>query len=239
MQFITLVFMQHNSKIINWMSNAEGKYKSNAFNTLLKQHRIKILQSTPHIPQQNDCVERFIYTITDKAEAMCHEACIPPSYWEFAAQHTVHIYNQTPIKQLNWHTPYELLLSNILDISHLQVFGCGTYVHIPLDVQMNKLTPKSKLMTYLDVAIGNECNHIFMQSLNNMIFISTHILFNEAMFPHCKSQLKKCNTLIQQDTAPSDPTRLLSDMSDDNDPPLEQSSKALAPTVECLETLKQ
>ena len=66
------------------------------------------------------------------------------------------------MKQLSWHTPYELLLSKILDISHLQVFGCDVYIHIPLDVWMNKLTLKSKLMTYLGVAIENEHNHIFM-----------------------------------------------------------------------------
>ena len=70
----------------------------------------------------------------DKAKAMCQEACIPPSYWEFAIQHAVHIYNQTSIKWLNWYTPYELLLSKILDILHLQVFYCGAYIHIPLDI---------------------------------------------------------------------------------------------------------
>ena len=133
----------------------------------------------------------------DKAETMCHEACIPPSYWEFATQHAIHIYNQTLMKQLNWHTLYELLLSNILDISHLWVFGCGIYVHILPDIQTNKLTLKSKLMTYLGVAIRNEHNHIFMQSPNNAIFTSAHTLFNKAMFPHCKTQLKKHNIQIR------------------------------------------
>ena len=117
--FIALVSMQHNSKVVNWMSNARGEYKSDTFDALLKQHRIKILQSTPHTPQQNGHTERFMCTMMDKAEAMCHEACIPSSYWKSATQHAIHIYNQTPIKQLNWHTPYELLLSEIPDISHL------------------------------------------------------------------------------------------------------------------------
>ena len=48
--FIALVSMQHNSKVVNWMSNAGGKYKSNTFDVLLKQHGIKILQSAPHTP---------------------------------------------------------------------------------------------------------------------------------------------------------------------------------------------
>ena len=82
--FITLVSMQHNSKVVNWMSDVGGEYKSNAFDVLLKQHGIKILQSAPHTPQQNSCTERFMCTMMDKAEAMCHKACILPSYWEFA-----------------------------------------------------------------------------------------------------------------------------------------------------------
>ena len=237
--FITLVSMQHNSKVVNWMSDAGGEYKSNTFDVLLKQHGINILQSTPYILQQNGHMERFMHTMMDKAEAMCHEVCILPSYWEFATQHAIHIYNQTLMKRLNWHTPYELLLSEISDISHLQVFGCGAYVHISLDVWTNKLALKSKLMTYLGVAIGNQCNHIFMQSPNNVVFTSTYALFNEAMFPYCKTQPKKHNIQIQQDTAPNDPTRLLLDMSNDDDPLLEWPSKAPAPAVECPETPEQ
>ena len=117
--FITLISMQHNSKVVNWISDAREKYKSDVFDALLKQHGIKILQSTPHAPQQNGYAERFIHTMMDKAEAIHHEACIPPSYWEFAIQHAIHIYNWTPMKQLNWHTLYKLLLSEILDISYL------------------------------------------------------------------------------------------------------------------------
>ena len=94
-------------------------------------------------------------------------------------------------------------------------------------------------MTYLGVAIRNEHNHIFMQSLNDVIFTSTHALFDEAIFPHCKIQSKKHNTQIWQDTTPSDPTGLLLDMSDDDDPLLEQSFKAPASAVKCLETLEQ
>ena len=72
-----------------------------------------------------------------------------------------------------------------------------------------------------------------------MIFTSTYTLFDEAMFSYCKTQLKKHNTWIQQDTAPSDPTGLLLDMSDDDDPLPEWPSKAPAPVVEHLETAEQ
>ena len=71
-----------------------------------------------------------------------------------------------------------------------------------------------------------------------MVFTSTHALFDEAMFPHCKTQLKKHKTWIQQDITPSNPIRLLPDMPDDDDPLLELCFKAPAPAVECPETLE-
>ena len=96
--FITLVSIQHNFKVVNQMSNAGGEYKSDTFDALLKQHGIKILQSTSYIPLQNGHTERFMHTMMDKAEEMHHEACILPSYWKFATQHAVHIYNWTLMK---------------------------------------------------------------------------------------------------------------------------------------------
>ena len=50
---------------------------------------------------------------------------------------------------LDWQTPYYILNNEIPDISHLRVFACGAYVHIPEARQVNKLSPKSELMIYL------------------------------------------------------------------------------------------
>ena len=53
------------------------------------------------------------------------------------------------MRRLKWDTPYTLLNSKALDISHLKVFGCSAYVHIPKEIHANGLAPKSKLMAYL------------------------------------------------------------------------------------------
>ena len=58
-------------------------------------------------------------------------------------------------------------------------------MHLPEDVQANKMAPKSELMVYIDVAPGNEPNFLFMRSPNNVLFTSAHALFDEAHFPHC------------------------------------------------------
>ena len=83
-----------NSTIIQWMSDARGEYKSKAFEKMLKDRGIEILQSIPYAHQQNDRAERIIRTIMEKAESMRLQACIPQSWWEFSIEHATHVYNR-------------------------------------------------------------------------------------------------------------------------------------------------
>jgi transposase InsO family protein len=78
------------------MSDAGGEYKSDMFDNMLCNQRIKILTSTPHTPQQNGRAERFMCTFMDKAETMRFTACIPQSWWEFSVEYAVQLYNRTP-----------------------------------------------------------------------------------------------------------------------------------------------
>jgi hypothetical protein len=50
-QFIVLVKTQYGTDIKEWMSDAGGEYKSDAFLKTLKDVEIKILQSALHTPQ--------------------------------------------------------------------------------------------------------------------------------------------------------------------------------------------
>lgn len=50
-QFLAMVDTQYHTKVEQWMSDARGEYKSDAFDELLKGSGIKILTSVPHTPQ--------------------------------------------------------------------------------------------------------------------------------------------------------------------------------------------
>ena len=130
-------------------------------------------------------------TLMDKAEAMHHMASLPDSWWEFATAHATHIYNQTTLSCLQWHTPYKVLHSKQPQVDHLHVFGCTAYVFLLSDVQANKLAPKLELMVYLDVAPGNNANFLFMHSPNNVLFIAVQAEFPKAQFPKCDRLVKR------------------------------------------------
>lgn len=79
-QFLAFVENQFKMTVQKWMSDAGGEYKSDAFDTMLKDKGIQILQSAPHTPQQNGHAERFMRMFMDKAETMRLEACIPQNW---------------------------------------------------------------------------------------------------------------------------------------------------------------
>ena len=81
---------------------------------------------------------------------------------------------------INWQIPYTLLYGEMPSVEHLRVFGCGAYIFLPAEVRANKLTPKSELMTYLGNAPGAG-GFMFMRSPNNVLFYSTHCIFDEVL----------------------------------------------------------
>ena len=235
-QFLAMVKTKYGKRVKKWMSDAGGEYVSDAFKTMLKDDGIEILQSSPHTPQENGRAERFNRTLMDKAEAMRHDACLPPSWWEFAVDHAVHVYNRTPIRRLKWLTPYEMIHGKPPSVEHLRVFGCGAYVLIPKDVRNNGLSPKSELMIYLggDGSSERGGGWLFMRAPDNVLFRSSTALFDETMFPKCPETNRRGTTRVwppredmldQAGQPKSTPQEGLDDDDNDSHPGHHQSQK--------------
>jgi hypothetical protein len=178
-----MVNTYYESAVRSWMSNAGGEYKSDVFDNMLRNQVIKILTSTPHIPQQNGHAERFMRTFMDKAESICFTACIPQFWWEFSVEYAVQLYNRTPQEHLKWSTPFAMLHNGEKPhIDQFRVFGCGAWVLIPQETHTNKLAPKSELMTYIG---QDKFGSIFMRVPNNVVFCSANAQFDESFFLKC------------------------------------------------------
>ena len=196
-----MVEMQYKTSVRAWMSDAGGEYTSTAFLTMMKEKGITVLQSVPHAHQQNSHAERLNWTLSDKAESLRLQACLPPSWWEFALDHATHVYNQMPMKRLEWCTPSEWLSGVRPSIDHLWVLGCAAYVFIPAEVHANKLSPKSELMTYLGTAPEGK-GWIFMRAPNNIVFTAVQAIFDESMFPRCPASKMRPSTRLQSPAPP-------------------------------------
>ena len=80
--------------------------------------------------------------------------------------------------------PFENLKRMKPDVTHLHVFGCGTYVFLLEEVCVNKLNPKSELMIFLGYPQGTK-GYLFMRGPNNVLFTAVQALFDETLSLKC------------------------------------------------------
>ncbi len=115
---------------------------------------------------------------------MRHEASCPPLWWEFSVETAVHLYNRTPLKRLQWKTPFELISGKKPDVSYLRVFGCKAWVFISPEARKTKLSPKSEAMTFIGYELNSK-SYRFMNNDNSLV-ISSQATFNELEYPRAK-----------------------------------------------------
>ena len=102
------------------------------------------------------------------------------------------------MRRLDWHTLYEYMTSERPSLEYLQVFGSAAYVFIPAEVRVNKMSPKSELMTYIGMAPGGY-GWLFMHSPNNIIFTAAQATFDKSLFPKCPRNKLYSHTRLHTD----------------------------------------
>ena len=69
--------------------------------------------------------------IMEAARAMLHDQDLPMHLWAEDAITMVYVQSCTPHRVLENKTPEEVFSSKKLEFSHLRIFGCPVYIHIP------------------------------------------------------------------------------------------------------------
>jgi hypothetical protein len=79
---------------------------------------------------------------------MLNEKNLPNYFWAEAVATVFYIMNRTPIATIHGITPKEKFTCKKLAVSHLKMFGCITYVHVPNE-KRSKLDPKAKKCIFI------------------------------------------------------------------------------------------
>ncbi len=95
----------------------------------------------PYTPQLNGVAERSNRTIVESARSQMYGKRVSLEFWVLAVQCAVYVKNRTSPSARS-KTPYEQWYKKKPDISHLRVFGCRVFVHVP-DEKRRKLDPKA------------------------------------------------------------------------------------------------
>ena len=98
----------------------------------------------------------------EAARAMLHDQDLPMHLWAKAAKKTVYVQNHTPHRVLENKTPEEVFSSNKPEVSHLRIFGCPVYIHIPKE-KTTKLDPSGKKGIFVGYSESSKAYRIYFQ----------------------------------------------------------------------------
>jgi hypothetical protein len=83
---------------------------------------------------------------------MLNEKNLPNYFWAKATVTIIYIMNQTPTTTIHGMTLEEKFTSKKPNVSHLSVFGCIAYVHVPNE-KRSKPDPKAKKCIFIGYSL--------------------------------------------------------------------------------------
>jgi Integrase core domain len=126
-----------------FQSDNGGEFLSKAFVDTLNSCGILHHLSVPYMHKQNGTAEQVIRTIEGCLLAMLHQVKLPLTYWGEAALMVAYLHNHLEMRVLpTGVSPYQMLNGVHSNLSHLHVWGCCAFAHMPAELQ-TKLGPKS------------------------------------------------------------------------------------------------
>ena len=112
---------------------------------------------------------------------MIRFARLPDSYWGEAVATAAYIRNRVPTSAFKkWYHLMRKWYQRRPDISHLRVFGCVAYAHIP-DCHRNKLDKKAKKFRFVGYSLNSK-GYRLMNEKTIKVVISRDVVFNENDF---------------------------------------------------------
>jgi len=81
--------------------------------------------------QQNGVVERMNRSLTKRARCLRLNAGLPKGFWAEVVSMKCYLINRSPRASLGGKVAEEVWTKNAVDFSHLRIFSCPAYVHVP------------------------------------------------------------------------------------------------------------
>jgi hypothetical protein len=176
-------------------SDNGGEYEDGGFKQFCAANGIRMEKTIPGTPQQNGVAERMNRTLNERARSMRLHVGLPKTFWADAVSTTAYLINRGPSVPLGHRLPEEVWSGNEVNLSHLKVFGCVSYVYIESNAR-SKLDAKSRkcyFIGYGDEAFG----YRFWDDQNRKIIRSRNVTFNEMVVYKNNSSAKPVSTKLE------------------------------------------
>ncbi|KAL5823817.1 hypothetical protein ACOSQ4_021717 [Xanthoceras sorbifolium] len=185
-------------KIKRLRSDNGGEYRDSRFREFCANSGIKMEKTVPMTPQQNGIAERMNRTLNERARSMRLHAGLPKMLWAEAVNTAAYLINRGPSVPLDGGIPEEVWSGKEVNISHLRVFGCISYVHID-SAERSKLDAKSNKCVFVGYG-GDEFGYRFWDYENRKIVRSRDVIFNENLMYKDRSIAELSSSTTEAET---------------------------------------
>ena len=185
-------------KIKRLRSDNGGEYRDNRFREFCANNGIKMEKTVSMTPQQNGVAERMNRTLNERARSMRIHAGLPKMFWAEAVNTAAYLINRGPSIPLDGKIPKEVWSGKEVNLSHLRVFGCISYVHID-STERSKLDCKSNKCVFVGYG-GDEFGYRFWDYENRKIIRSRDVIFNENVMYKDRSIAESSSSSIEAET---------------------------------------
>jgi transposase InsO family protein len=176
-EFKALIENLSERKIKILRSDNGGEYTSKEFVNFCKDVGIKREFTTPYHPQQNGVAEWKNITILEVVKTMIHDQDLPMCLWAEATMEVVYVQNRLSHSALGLKTLEEMFTGKKPEVSHLKIFGCPVFIHIPKE-KRNKMEPSGKKGIFVGYCEVSKNFRIYILGQHH-IEISRDVTFDE------------------------------------------------------------
>jgi hypothetical protein len=135
--FKALVENQVEKRIKAPRTDSGGKFYENEFEYFFQNCGIERHNPTPYKSQHNGVAERMNKTKMKKKRCMLSGVGLGKESWVEEVGISCYLGNQSPSSTLDDKTPYEVCIRKKPSLTHLRVFFCEAYVHVPKENMSN------------------------------------------------------------------------------------------------------
>jgi transposase InsO family protein len=180
-----------------------GEFCGNEFEEFCKKCGIARKNTTPYTPQHNGVAERMNMTLMEKARCMLNGVGLGKEFWAKAMGTTCYLVNISPSSALDDKTPQEVWTGKKPSLTHLKVFGCEAYVHVPKENKSN-LDKKVENCIFIRYKDGIKSYNLWNPKTKKVLYI------RDVVFREIKD-------VVKQEVLPSkeEPEKIEFDLKDD------------------------
>lgn len=159
-------------------SDRGGEYTAGRLQDFFNSKGILHQTTAPYTPEQNGRAERLNRTLLERVRTLLVESKLDRSLWAEALHTVNYLRNRSPATGRT-RTPFELLYGSVPDVSHLRVFGCTAYPHVP-KIHRSKLDPVSVKGVFVGYEAASKAYRVYLPDLKKIV-VSASVTFNEAV----------------------------------------------------------